>query len=360
MALRNRGKAPQDILLFNEKMQGIFYDAVSDLSFLLERGYGSKSSLQLVGNRYRLNARQQKALQGMTASKKSIILRKGKECSEKYLIGKTVIIDGFNLLIILETAISGGFIFKGQDGAYRDVTSVHGGYKRVKKTEEAILTIGKAIKELKIEKAIWYLDAPISNSGRLKTFIREIAEREKFNWEINLDHNPDKVLISSDDIIISSDAWILEEGKKWFNLIGHLIKNHLKNVSLFHSEPSKKIALVTCVKNKRTKKSKAINLYQGALFEKFISTAESHQPDQIFILSGKHGLLNPEREIEPYDLNLTLQSEGYKKEWSSQVISELKKITNLDRDEFIIIAHPEYYKGLTPHLKNHIIPIDIQ
>lgn len=240
MPNKSRGKAPNDILLFSDKWQNIFYEALKDVHYLLSRGYGQKSSIQITGNRYKINARQQKALNGMSASETSIINRKNREVLSHQIRDKTLAIDGFNLLIVLESALSGAYIFEGLDGAYRDVTGIHGGYKRISKTEEAIRLIGRVFQQLQVKKVLWYLDSPISNSGRLKTLLREIAEKEAFPWEIELVFSPDKTLIASEHIIVSSDAWILEECGAWFNMMRQLIENHLTGVELFHSKPPDK------------------------------------------------------------------------------------------------------------------------
>jgi hypothetical protein len=359
MKQRNRGKAPNDHLLFNEKFQAVFYEALEDMSYLLSREYGVKSSLQIVGSKYRLNARQQKALLGMSASNASVISRKNKELSIDDLAGKEVIIDGFNLLIILESAISGAFVFKGMDGAYRDVMSVHGGYKRVLQTEEAILLIGKMLQELQVKKAVWYLDAPISNSGRLKTHLRETAEREGFPWEIYLANNPDKELIASDKIMISSDAWILEDGQQWFNAMDYLIQHHLENVELFHATPAQKIAIVTCVKEKQIYPCSAKEMYKGELFESFLQAAKNVQADEIFILSGKYGLLDLNDKIEPYDVNLNLQSETYQTKWAKKVLTQLRKKTDLNRDDFHFFTSENYCKNIISHIRQYTIPLEI-
>ncbi len=357
--MRNRGQAPNDHQLFNPKSQLVYYEAIRDMSYLLSRGYGPKSSLQIVGNRYRLNARQQKALLGMSASDTAVKMRKDKEVRAHELRGKKVCIDGFNLLIILESAISGAFLFKGMDGAYRDVTSVHGGYKRVKQTEEAIILIGKILNELGVSEATWYLDAPISNSGRLKTFLREIAVRERFNWTFELVNNPDKELAEGDDIIISSDAWVIEEGKLWFNMMGYLIKHHLQDVEIIYSQARKRIALVTCVKEKADSSCAAKDLYQGQLFNQFMQEAHDQNADEIYILSGKHGLLELEDIIAPYDLNLNEQSSAFVMDWSRQVLTALDKRTNLDNDHFIFITNPTYRQFLVPEVRHYSVPLDI-
>lgn len=225
---KNRGKHANDDKIFGSKWQPIFKEAIVDLSYLLSRGYGLKSSCQLVGNRYRLNARQQKALMRMAASEQAIIDRSQKSVNKENLEQETVLIDGFNMLIILESALSGAYIFKCQDGTYRDISSVHGSYKRVIQTEKAIVLIGEVLKKLNVQKVIWYFDAPVSNSGRLKTMLYDFAERHQFNWEIHLDNNPDTVLAKSDHIVISADAWILDECQRWFNLGKLLMETHLE------------------------------------------------------------------------------------------------------------------------------------
>ena len=53
---------------------------------------------------------------------------------------------------------------------------------------------------------------------KMKAYLHEIASDFGFNWEIYLDNNPDRVLIESQEIVVSFDAWILDECKKWFNL----------------------------------------------------------------------------------------------------------------------------------------------
>ncbi|WP_298319732.1 DUF434 domain-containing protein [uncultured Aquimarina sp.] len=228
MPVRNRGKEASDDRLFGDlKMQEKLKEAAKDMCYLLSRGFAEKSSLQLVGNRYRLNARQQRALQGISASKQQIIVRAQKGLDPKDLKGKRIAIDGFNILIILESAMSGAYVFKGLDGYYRDVSGVHGTYKRVQKTEEALLLMGNVLNELDVIAVDWYFDAPVSNSGRLKTILRELAEQYQFPWNIYLENNPDTVLADVKDIVVSSDAWVLDRALQNFNLGGHLIENYM-------------------------------------------------------------------------------------------------------------------------------------
>jgi hypothetical protein len=199
--------------------------ALGDLYYLLHRDYPLKASLALVGNRYQLVKRQLQALQGMVCSPIELSLRKYKELPPAALKDQTILLDGFNILIILETALSGGFVFEGLDGCYRDISSVHGSYRTVQTTEEALILIGKTLQQLQLQKVIWVFDAPVSNSGKLKGTCYEIATQHNFRWEIRLENAPDKYLIENSGLICSSDAWVLDECKNWFNLGAYIINN---------------------------------------------------------------------------------------------------------------------------------------
>jgi hypothetical protein len=229
---KHRGQQSKDTLIFNEKWQKIMKEATSDLSFLLEKNYPETPSLKLVGDHYQINQRQRKAVFRSACAESKVIQRQIKSLTNEEVAEKIVAIDGYNLLIITESMLSNGYILKGRDGAYRDLASIHGTYKKVEETLPALMNIADSLIELKIKKAIWYLDSPISNSGRLKTLMNELAHQYDWNWEIELVHSPDKTLVESSFPVISSDAWILDNAKNWFNLPHYLIEKKIKNVNL--------------------------------------------------------------------------------------------------------------------------------
>ncbi len=227
MVQRNRGKQPNDDKYFASHWHPVLTAAIDDYCYLLSRDYAYPSALQVVGNRYKLNKRQRQAVLRISTSDQQVQARRSTVYSLELLAGTRVAIDGFNLLILLESALSGGYIFKGRDGTYRDISSVHGSYKRVQQTENAILLVGETLQSLQVEAANWYLDQPISNSGRLKTQLREISEANDFNWQIELVYNPDKVLAKSTDPVISTDGWILDQVGSWFNFSAFLFEGPL-------------------------------------------------------------------------------------------------------------------------------------
>ena len=132
---RNRGKNTGDDSLFgSEKQLNKLKSAVQDMQYLLSRGFAEKASSELVGNHYRLKTRQIQTVRGASASENQIQNRKSKQLTISELNNETVYLDGFNILILLESLLSEAYIFEGVDGCFRDLSGVFGTYKRVNQT----------------------------------------------------------------------------------------------------------------------------------------------------------------------------------------------------------------------------------
>ena len=118
-----------------------------------------------------------------------------------------------------------------------------------------------------------------------------------------------------------------------------------------------KIILISCVSKKSEQKSKAKDLYISPLFRFNLRYAHSLNPARIFILSAEHGLLNLDKEIEPYNKTLNNMSSKEIKQWSEKVVAELKKVSDLKNDRFIFLAGARYRKFLISEIKNYKIPL---
>ena len=118
-----------------------------------------------------------------------------------------------------------------------------------------------------------------------------------------------------------------------------------------------KIVLISCVSKKLNHKSKAQDLYVSPLFQKNLRYAKSLNPDKIFILSAKYGLLSLTDEVEPYNKTLNKMTSNEIKEWANSVLKQLQKVSDLDNEEFIFLAGNNYRKFLLPRIKNYKIPM---
>ncbi|MHA3773102.1 DUF434 domain-containing protein [Verrucomicrobiota bacterium sgz303538] len=223
----HRGPHPEDVSGFGTEALPRLQAAVADLSWLLSRGYAERSSTKLVGDRYDLTERQRIAVRRCACSDQALNDRLSRMLPIEKSFGQRVLLDGFNVLTTVEAALGGGVVLAGRDGCCRDMASMHGSFKKVLETPDAVLLIGRTLERLGVGETIWYLDQPVSNSGRLKQLIADIAGAHQWNWRIELVPDPDTVLVKVADVVASADSGILDRCGKWLNLAREIVDEHV-------------------------------------------------------------------------------------------------------------------------------------
>lgn len=235
---QHRGRHPSDDKLFAPAQWKRLRQAVGDLSWLLSREYPLDASLKLVGDRYRLTARQRMAVRRCACSDKALVWRTSHRLEAQALRGQRLMVDGLNVLIGIESALSGGLLFVGRDGCLRDLASVHGTWRRVVETREAIYLLGQALEALELARVDILLDRPVGNSGRLKGFLEKAAEAHAWPWQVTLDHNPDRLLAASPDPVATSDSHILDQCQAWVHLIGLIVEQYVPDAVIIDLRPA--------------------------------------------------------------------------------------------------------------------------
>jgi hypothetical protein len=119
-----------------------------------------------------------------------------------------------------------------------------------------------------------------------------------------------------------------------------------------------KVVLISCVGKKKDYRCKARDLYDSTWFRLAWRYAKSLNPDEVFILSAKYGLVDQNSVITPYEETLNTKSDREIKTWADRVMKELRKATNVDRDVFIILAGEKYRRHLIRFLPNPKVPMD--
>lgn len=219
VAMMARGPHPTDLELFAQGQIQALQQAVGDLSWLLGRGYAGPSSLKLVGDRYRLRERQRRSVRSGACSDAALRRRQQTKTSLATLVGPLAV-DGFNCVITLEVALAGGVVLRGRDGALRDLASVHGSYRRAEVTMRAIDALAQTLRECAATPVTWYLDRPVSNSGRLRQWLLE-AEPQ---WTVELPYDADQAVMESGTALASADAKILDAAEHgWVDLVAETL-----------------------------------------------------------------------------------------------------------------------------------------
>ncbi len=235
----HRGAAPRDARFFAAGQLPVLRAAAADLCWLLDRDYAARSALELVGNRHNLTSRQRMALSRYACSSKDALRREGLRVEPVRLRGEELWLDGYNVLTILESALAGGIVLRCRDGCCRDIAGIHRRYRKVNETIPALKLVAETVSALGVSGCRWWLDQPVSNSGRLKALILESARKAGWNMEVELTFSPDHVLSRTEHIIATSDGIVLDRCRQWVNLTALVIAERIPQARLLDLECQK-------------------------------------------------------------------------------------------------------------------------
>lgn len=231
--------------------------AAGDFCWLLDRGYAHDSALKLVGDRHGLEARQRTAVSRSCCTASQAASRRNREIAPPQLSGATLWVDGYNVLTTVEAALAGGVVLAARDGAYRDMASMHGSFRKVAETLPALELLGRTLAARRPRECRWLFDRPVSNSGRLKKMVEELAAARGWPWRVELVADPDAELSESEAlgrqlncrpnnvlkcrpngmtdecstppaiVAATADSAILDRCPRWFNLARETIEIHI-------------------------------------------------------------------------------------------------------------------------------------
>jgi hypothetical protein len=121
----------------------------------------------------------------------------------------------------------------------------------------------------------------------------------------------------------------------------------------------KRIGLVGCAKEKRSRPTRASDMYVSPLFRARRDYVRDHCGFW-FILSAAHGLLEPGQLIMPYDVTLNDFPASGKRLWAALVLGQLEGYFEpLGNWEFEIHAGADYRRyGLEAGLPNVTNPVE--
>jgi len=119
----------------------------------------------------------------------------------------------------------------------------------------------------------------------------------------------------------------------------------------------KNVVLISCVSKKLTKKAKAQELYTSSLFKRNLQYSQLLNPDGVYILSAKHGLVSLKKVIAPYNETLNDKNSKEVKEWAERVMSQLAGEVDISKTHFIFLAGEKYRKHLLPKLPKYSVPL---
>jgi hypothetical protein len=214
----HRGAHPEDTRDFAPDALPALQTAAAELSFLLARAYAPEAALKLVGDHHQLRARQRKAVLRASCPEAAATLRAAQRVQPENLTGQVVALDGFNCLISVEAMLSGAPILRCRDRALRDLASVHGTYRSVTETGQAIELMLATLARCAVARVEVLLDRPVGNSGRTRALFEHLSQGQPFELTVALQDRVDPELAISPHVVASSDSWILDRAQRWLDL----------------------------------------------------------------------------------------------------------------------------------------------
>lgn len=223
---RRRGPHPKDLVAFSPEAVTVLRTATAELSWLLSRGYPKRAASTLVGNRHQLLDRQRRAVARCAAADQECRRRQERRLAGD-LGGESLLVDGYNVLLTVEAAMSRGVLLLGRDGCLRDMAAMSRHYRSVEATAPALRLLGRHCRRISPAGVVWLLDRPISNSARLRAVMLEIAEAEGWSWDVHLSADPDRELQRSSAPVATSDSGILDACGGWYNLAREVVEERV-------------------------------------------------------------------------------------------------------------------------------------
>ncbi len=183
-------------------------DAYLDLKYLLNRGYRKSYALRVVSDHYRLTVEERHLLARCVFPDAWIAEVREKLLKASELSGRSLAIDGFNVLITLESLVDGKAILC-EDGLVRDLKH-QGKYRVSDRTESLIKEAVKALAGLGVSNLSIFYGRAIPKSGIVRKLTEEALGEFNLSGEVKLVKSPDFKL-KGYEIAATADVGIISK-----------------------------------------------------------------------------------------------------------------------------------------------------
>jgi hypothetical protein len=207
-------------------------DASTDLRFLLNRRYDKARAIKFVGNKYQLDKSERHILYRALYSDEEINIIKKKLVPFEQISGKHLAIDGYNVLIAVESILSKKTIINCDDGIIRDVSGIFGSHVISPVTYESIDLILSQITKKPPKLLQFFFDSQVSKSGELSKIIREKMNELQINGDAETVKQVDSTLKKLNcDIVATSDTIIIAQASAVVDIPRRIIEMMSPTVS---------------------------------------------------------------------------------------------------------------------------------
>ena len=210
--------------------QGKIVRAVQNLRYLLNQGYPRESAVNFVANHYRFLLNQRHLLARCVFSKLEIAKHRRKAIRASAVRGKRLGVDGYNVLITLESIFTRKQVVRCDDGYIRDLRAIFGKYRVSPATTRALAELLRIITRAKPSHVELLFDKQVSRSGELSGMVRRRLEQAGLKGDAQAIGGVD-LKLRSFDVVASSDRAVIRRAKAIWDIPAELLKR--KKVKVF-------------------------------------------------------------------------------------------------------------------------------
>jgi len=192
--------------------------AITDIRYLLDRGYPRKGAITFVCNHYRLDIKWRYVFTRVVFDKDTIKSRREKTVKCEDLKGEVVLVDGYNVLIGVESAFKGEPVYLCDDGFLRDIRGVFRNYRCSRLTTKALDEILRVLTVFTPFRVEFLFDSQISKSGEMAQWVDKKLKDVGLIGGARTSRHVDYDLKQSNGIIATADGSIIDEVAKAVNI----------------------------------------------------------------------------------------------------------------------------------------------
>ncbi|WXG42717.1 MAG: DUF434 domain-containing protein [Promethearchaeati archaeon SRVP18_Atabeyarchaeia-1] len=199
-------------------------EAARDLRYLLSRGYSREASVRFVATGHGVTLGERYILMRAVYDDAEAEKRRRKLVSLDEIRGETVSIDGYNLLITVESMLAKKLLVQCDDNITRDVSGVFGKHKITTVTTQALSLILRKLKDHAPKEVRFTYDKQVSKSGELASQTRMMMAEFELKGTATTALKTDIATLESGGVTVSSDSVVVDRAKRILDLAGELAR----------------------------------------------------------------------------------------------------------------------------------------
>ena len=192
--------------------------AVSEIRYLLERGYPKKSAITYVCNHHRLDLEFRHIFTRIMYPQSTITSRRAKTVGCEDIEHNEVWIDGYNVLIGVESALRGDPVYLCDDGFLRDTRGVFRNFHSSDETEQALHEILSVLALHNPKRVEIVFDSQISKSGEMARQVYRKMKALGISGCARTSKQADFDLKKCNKLVATSDGGIIDAVEHVVNL----------------------------------------------------------------------------------------------------------------------------------------------